>query len=125
MPRDPICQRILGYQKPGESDRAFALRIGENGQNVSNWRRGSIPRMDTVRRLCERNGWNESYVLNGDGRRFARRAASRETNAYADGLRAAAIAFVRKAQELAEEAEAIDGVGLEELTELHLTPPDA
>lgn len=120
MPQDPIASRILAYQRAAESDRAFAMRIGTNSQNVGNWRAGVVPRLETIKELCEENGWSEDWVLHGRGRRYAGKEKKSDVSAFADGIRFAAVSLVRCAQELVEEASRIDGVGLEVIARLEL-----
>lgn len=81
----PVAARILSYQRPDESGRSFAERIGESHQNLQNWKKGRGPTRETVQRICRRNLWSAAYVLVGVEPRYQ---GSDQPDAYAEGMRA-------------------------------------
>lgn len=105
---NPIAGRILSFQRPDETDRAFALRIGVASQNIANWKNlGMEPSRDTCERLAEENGWRLEYLLLGKGQRY--RDGGEPTNGYAEGVRDAIYAVLHTLRELNTQAARMDG----------------
>jgi transcriptional regulator with XRE-family HTH domain len=59
--------RILELQRPGESDRDFAARIGLSPQTVANYRAGSTgASVDALAQVVTRTGANARWLMLGD-----------------------------------------------------------
>lgn len=97
---DEAVRRLLSRQRPHESDTAFAERIGQSQQTLSNWKLGKakLSREKAVS-IAEETGWSLDWLLRGE---------VSEGAGYKEGVADARNAVHRRVEDLEDDLEGLE-----------------
>lgn len=92
--------RILELQRPGESDRDFASRVGLSPQTVANYRAGGTgASVDALAQVVSRTGANARWLMLGDRPPFGPESPSEAFDHGAESVLVEARRWLRSLEE--------------------------